>query len=541
MGRSACWSYVTWHHRCSSSDWATWEPGEVVDLGDVGRFNAERRFLHYENLRRDYGVSFRVSKPLPVAPRHYRTDKYFRVETKLAESSGALNADVRVLAKRKHACILELSGATETRVTNTNAVMRQIAALVRVGGWDLDLVAVVGRIQAGRGFAAISQAAGQALELKAIGDPGLREILAAEGPGKILDIGAELLLASGWRATGYLIYEFGRRETPVFTHTIRVKQSLWSRLLPRYGQEPWLIDPASGRGNLDTLLASLAHLPPEARRYDPQRSAMRLSELSEIPAEDLFEEVTSLPARHAVVAETPDRPDPDHMLTWRQRKILNAIADSLRRRGYPPSRREIGEAVGLASTSGVFHQLDTLRSKGYLRWDSGRARTLELRRPDRPAGRPGAGPAEGTGSDVTPRPTYVPVVGRIAAGAPILAEERIESIVPLPGPLVDEGTHFILKVAGDSMISAAIADGDWVVVRQQPVAEDGDIVAAMIDDEATVKTFKRSGDHVWLMPNSPVHTPILGDDAVILGKVVAVLRRVRPRPPRPSAGRTGPG
>jgi LexA DNA binding domain len=157
----------------------------------------------------------------------------------------------------------------------------------------------------------------------------------------------------------------GSTRTPVFTHTVRVKQSLWSRLLPRYGQEPWLIDPARGRRNLDTLLDSLAHLPPEARRYDPRRSAMTSAELSGIAAEDLFEEVTSLPAGHAVVAETPDRPDPDHALTWRQRRVLNAIADSLRHRGYPPSRREIGEAVGLASTSGVFHQLDTLRSKGH--------------------------------------------------------------------------------------------------------------------------------------------------------------------------------
>ena len=121
---------------------------------------------------------------------------------------------------------------------------------------------------------------------------------------------------------------------------------------------------------------------------------------------------------------------------------------------------------------------------------------------------------------------YVPQVGRIAAGGPILAEEAIEDIFPLPKQIVGDGTLFLLKVVGDSMINAAIADGDWVVVRQQPVAENGDIVAAMIDGEATVKTFKRSGEHVWLMPHNPLYTPIPGDEAAILGRVVAVLRRV---------------
>lgn len=121
---------------------------------------------------------------------------------------------------------------------------------------------------------------------------------------------------------------------------------------------------------------------------------------------------------------------------------------------------------------------------------------------------------------------YVPLVGRIAAGGPILAEETIEDIFPLPRQIVGEGNLFLLKVVGDSMINAAIADGDWVVVRQQPVAENGDIVAAMLEGEATVKTFKHAGDHIWLMPHNPAYTPIPGDDAEILGKVVAVLRRV---------------
>jgi repressor LexA len=228
-----------------------------------------------------------------------------------------------------------------------------------------------------------------------------------------------------------------------------------------------------------------------------------------------------------VVADIPDKPDPDHVLTWRQRKVLQVIRDSVQRRGYPPSMREIGEAVGLTSTSSVSYQLSTLQNKGYLRRDAGRPRTVEVRLPGHPAVRPEPEADEEMPMDITSQEAaYVPLVGRIAAGGPILAEQAIEDIFPLPRQLVGEGTLFLLKVVGDSMINAAIADGDWVVVRQQPVAENGDIVAAMIDGEATVKTFKRAAEHVWLMPHNPAYTPIPGDEADILGKVVAVLRRV---------------
>jgi repressor LexA len=228
-----------------------------------------------------------------------------------------------------------------------------------------------------------------------------------------------------------------------------------------------------------------------------------------------------------IVADVPDKPDPDHVLTWRQRKVLQVIRDSVQRRGYPPSMREIGEAVGLTSTSSVSYQLSTLQNKGYLRRDAGRPRTVEVRLPGHPAVRPEADLDEEMPMDITSQEAaYVPLVGRIAAGGPILAEQSIEDIFPLPRQLVGEGTLFLLKVVGDSMINAAIADGDWVVVRQQPVADNGDIVAAMIDGEATVKTFKRSAEHIWLMPHNPAYTPIPGDEAEILGKVVAVLRRV---------------
>src|SRR6266536_1113740 len=241
--------------------------------------------------------------------------------------------------------------------------------------------------------------------------------------------------------------------------------------------------------------------------------------------------------RNPTVLEFPDQPDPSHVLTWRQRRVLQVIRESVQRRGYPPSMREIGEAVGLTSTSSVSYQLSTLQSKGYLRRDPNRPRAVEVRLPGKPPIR-AEGPSgelgealaagiDGRAESEAARDTaFVPVLGRIAAGGPILAEEVVEDVFPLPKQAVGEGTLFLLKVAGDSMIDAAIADGDWVVVRQQPVAENGDIVAAMIEGEATVKTFKRKDGHVWLMPQNEAYEPIAGDEATVLGRVVAVLRRV---------------
>ncbi len=233
----------------------------------------------------------------------------------------------------------------------------------------------------------------------------------------------------------------------------------------------------------------------------------------------------------ADVHELPDRDGGDG-LTARQRRVLETIRDSVERRGYPPSMREIGEAAGLASPSSVSHQLAALERKGYLRRDPHRPRAIEVRSPDAPVPA-GSGPralpddVDVTGSgDERPAPSYVPVVGRIAAGGPILAEEAVEDVFPLPRQIVGEGQLFLLKVVGDSMVDAAICDGDWVVVRQQPSAENGDIVAAMIDGEATVKSFKRRDGHVWLMPHNPAFAPILGDQATVLGRVQAVLRRI---------------
>lgn len=214
----------------------------------------------------------------------------------------------------------------------------------------------------------------------------------------------------------------------------------------------------------------------------------------------------------------------DSVLTERQRAILDVIRASVTSRGYPPSIREIGDAVGLTSTSSVAHQLRTLERKGYLRRDPNRPRAVDVRSANDPV-RPAVA-TDVTGSDNLPEPTFVPVLGRIAAGGPILAEEAVEDVFPLPRELVGDGSLFLLKVVGDSMVDAAICDGDWVVVRQQNVAENGDIVAAMIDGEATVKTFKRSRGQIWLMPHNPVYDPIPGNEAAVLGKVVTVIRKI---------------
>jgi repressor LexA len=216
-----------------------------------------------------------------------------------------------------------------------------------------------------------------------------------------------------------------------------------------------------------------------------------------------------------VVSAFPDLINAD--LTTRQRRILEFIRDWVSRYGYPPSVREIGEAVGLVSPSSVAYQLRELERKGFLRRDPNRPRAVDVRPP---------GDMVDDESGRRPAAAYVPLLGRIAAGGPILAEQAVEDVFPLPRELVGEGDVFMLQVKGDSMIEAAICDGDWVVVRQQPTADSGDIVAAMLDGEATVKTYRQRDGHVWLMPRNAAFEPIPGDDAVIMGRVVAVLRRI---------------
>ena len=236
--------------------------------------------------------------------------------------------------------------------------------------------------------------------------------------------------------------------------------------------------------------------------------------------------------RSGKVVEMPDGPPDATGLTPRQQRVLATIKEAIETRGYPPSMREIGAAVGLTSSSSVAHQLKVLEEKGFLKRDPNRPRAIEVFLPELMAARRSISSADETSIDETdigntaPPATYVPMVGRIAAGGPILAEEQIQEVFPLPKSLVGEGTLFLLEVSGDSMIDAAICSGDYVVIRQEQTASNGDIVAAMIDGEATVKTFQRKDGHVWLLPHNDAYEPIDGTHATILGKVTAVLRRM---------------
>lgn len=255
-----------------------------------------------------------------------------------------------------------------------------------------------------------------------------------------------------------------------------------------------------------------------SRDAEPSRRAGRPSR------QTVTEQLQSAP-----VADLPDDLIDASGLTARQLRILTFIKHTVSERGYPPSIREMGEAVGLTSPSSVAHQLKVLEAKGLLRRDPRRPRALEVVLPQ--VGTTPISPeppdADPTDSgDWQPEAVAVPVVGRIAAGAPILAEEHVEQVMPMPRQLVGEGTLFMLEVSGDSMVDAAICDGDFVVVRQQPTASNGDIVAALLDGEATVKVLRRNPGQVWLLPRNSNYAPIDGNEATILGKVVAVLRRV---------------
>jgi repressor LexA len=224
--------------------------------------------------------------------------------------------------------------------------------------------------------------------------------------------------------------------------------------------------------------------------------------------------------------------DLSQVLTSRQRQILRVIHDWRERCGYAPTMREIAEAVGLKSKSSVAHQLSTLEEKGYLRRGVGRPRTVEMRDsshsvmpPD-----PGLDSADGHVSLGPQEMVCIPLMGRIAAGTPIPSVQDNEGSFRLPRQLVGDGDLIALSVSGDSMINAGIFDGDWVMIRRESVPESGDIVVALIhcqeEAEATVRTFIRTGGHVWLMPHNPAYAPISCDDAVIIGKVIALFRRM---------------
>jgi len=216
----------------------------------------------------------------------------------------------------------------------------------------------------------------------------------------------------------------------------------------------------------------------------------------------------------------PERTRRRKNLSDKQLAILEVIQRAVSTQGYPPSMREIGDAVGLSSLSSVTHQLNQLELSGYLRRDPNRPRALEVL-----IELPGTEDQSESAIPVGDA-AMVPLVGRIAAGIPITAEQQVDEVFPLPRQLVGKGNLFMLKVVGDSMIDAAICDGDWIVVREQQNAENGDIVAAMLDEEATVKVFQQRDGHTWLLPRNSAFAPILGDYATLLGKVVAVMRSV---------------
>jgi len=215
------------------------------------------------------------------------------------------------------------------------------------------------------------------------------------------------------------------------------------------------------------------------------------------------------------LSELPDGPTDANGLTPRQLKILSVIKTAVEDQGYPPSMREIGLAAGLSSTASVTYQLQILEEKGWIRRDASRGRAIEITLP----GQDG----EAAPQDKT---RLIPLVGKIAAGNPILAEQEVEEVLPLPESIVGKGDLFLLQVKGDSMIDLAICDGDFVVIRSQKDAQKGEIVAAMIDGEATVKTWSKKDGHYWLLPANDNYAPIPADEAVILGKVTAVLRSV---------------
>jgi len=226
------------------------------------------------------------------------------------------------------------------------------------------------------------------------------------------------------------------------------------------------------------------------------------------------------------------KPDPS-TLSDRQRRILEVIRDAVVLRGYPPSIREIGDAAGLQSTSSVAYQLKQLEKKGFLRRDPIKPRAVDVRT------LPSTEPARKPGRKVAAKPSaptsapegagaanFIPVLGRIAAGSPILAEQEVEDYYPLPADLVGDGELFMLQIDGESMRDAGILHGDWVVVRSQPVAEQGEFVAALIDGEATAKEFHKDSTGVWLLPHNDDYAPIPGDQAEIMGKIVSVFRRL---------------
>lgn len=285
---------MTWYNTVSAGDWVTWEPGRLVSIGDVGRFNRQRRFEHWKNLR-DYDIDFQPSAEESIAPRMYVDGRDFRAEPGVGAEAGPVGASFTVVARKRHACVLQIRRATESHLLGVGEVLQGIKNRIGTGprgadSWPLDSVVVVERIRAKGGFAAISRAAGSGLELKAAGKlPAFADLFTA---------GARLRISSA--SSGFLLYEFRTLETPIFGAPIRVRRDLLDRLLPWRHDGPYIIDPEGRCHYAGHLPTQLPRLKPEDRSYDPARSAMTLDEFASMQVEDLFEKVTSLPAAHRV-------------------------------------------------------------------------------------------------------------------------------------------------------------------------------------------------------------------------------------------------
>jgi hypothetical protein len=298
MRNSVSKGYVRWFNESSAGKWATWEPGDLVQPGDVGNFNNELRFAHWMTLA-EYGIPYEISPERPTLDRSYINANSFNFETKTSgeispkfTTLGKVDAGLKLVSTKQGARILQVKNATESCLTEPADLLNAIAAVVRGERgpkWPIDSMVVFDRIQANTGFAAISHAAGQSIELRASG-----EISVAPNVGALT---ADATLSSNRDATGFLLYEFSGfsgTATPIFGPPLRVKQSWWSRLLPWEHDGDSIVDPVGQRWSVNKLPHNLSYLPIEARSYDPRRSAICKEELEEIALADLFEYVLSV-------------------------------------------------------------------------------------------------------------------------------------------------------------------------------------------------------------------------------------------------------
>jgi hypothetical protein len=304
VARSECWAYVNWYHDLSTKDWATWFPGAPVQPGSVGAFNRDLCFDHNGETLKDHGISCaRLSGETSMPPLFSSTTGGFEFEPKGAASAvpgfaalGEASASVRLTTTTEHACLIQMLNPTERRIANPVQVQEAILARLRSGHWSVDLQVVMRRTRCTSGFAAVSRAARQSAEFKA----------GARLPAVITDQNLpdlELRLGSGRSSSGFLVFPFIETSTPAFGGVVRVRRDLWPRLLPWRADGPYLVDPRGKRFLPASLPAELSAYAPADRCYSSARSVMSPAELSALTAEDVFEEVTTLPGQDGLSDE----------------------------------------------------------------------------------------------------------------------------------------------------------------------------------------------------------------------------------------------